>query len=76
MQSIKKSECPKELEPADRRSAVNVNLIRRSEKYPVSSMLCLSPLHFSTNLHEFDGFSLFCSVTFEYSLYFSRTALI
>ncbi|KAI4298749.1 hypothetical protein L6164_032268 [Bauhinia variegata] len=34
LESIKKSECPKELEPADRRSAVNVNLIRRSEKYP------------------------------------------
>ncbi|KAF7840587.1 plant UBX domain-containing protein 4-like [Senna tora] len=32
--SIKKSECPKELEPADKRSSVNVNLIRRTEKYP------------------------------------------
>ncbi|KAG2395675.1 Plant UBX domain-containing protein [Vigna angularis] len=32
--SIKKSECPKELEPADRRSSVNVNLIRRNENYP------------------------------------------
>ncbi|XP_057420260.1 plant UBX domain-containing protein 4-like [Lotus japonicus] len=33
LESIKKSECPKELEPADRRSSVNVNLIRRNEKY-------------------------------------------
>ncbi|KHN32991.1 UBA and UBX domain-containing protein [Glycine soja] len=31
--SIKKSECPKELEPEDRRSSVNVNLIRRNENY-------------------------------------------
>lgn len=36
MQSIKKSECPKELEPEDRRSSVNVNLIRRNENYRVS----------------------------------------
>ncbi|PKA52937.1 UBA and UBX domain-containing protein [Apostasia shenzhenica] len=34
LESIKKSECPKELEPADRRSAVHVNLIRRGEDYP------------------------------------------
>ncbi|KAK7412700.1 hypothetical protein VNO78_04257 [Psophocarpus tetragonolobus] len=33
LESIKKSECPKELEPADRRSSVNVNLIRRNENY-------------------------------------------
>ncbi|KAJ1428982.1 UBX domain [Sesbania bispinosa] len=33
LESIKKSECPKELEPADRRSSVNVNLIRRNEDY-------------------------------------------
>ncbi|KAG6526472.1 plant UBX domain-containing protein 4-like [Zingiber officinale] len=31
--SITKSECPKELEPADRRTAVHVNLIRRQEDY-------------------------------------------
>jgi hypothetical protein len=36
MQSIKKSECPKELESADKKSAVNVNLIRRNENYRVS----------------------------------------
>jgi len=36
MQSIRKSECPKELEPADRRASVHVNLIRRNEKCPVS----------------------------------------
>ncbi|XP_022724518.1 plant UBX domain-containing protein 4-like [Durio zibethinus] len=34
LESIKKSECPKELEPADRRSAVHVNLIKRDEKCP------------------------------------------
>ncbi|OIW19845.1 hypothetical protein TanjilG_27202 [Lupinus angustifolius] len=34
LESIKKSECPKELEPANRRSSVNVNLIRRNEKCP------------------------------------------
>ncbi|KAK3017715.1 hypothetical protein RJ639_003071 [Escallonia herrerae] len=34
LESIRKSECPKELEPADRRSSVHVNLIRRDEKYP------------------------------------------
>ncbi|KAL6010923.1 Plant UBX domain-containing protein 4 [Asimina triloba] len=34
LESIKRSECPKELEPADRRSAVHVNLIRRNENYP------------------------------------------
>ncbi|KAG5005670.1 hypothetical protein AAZX31_09G007400 [Glycine max] len=33
LESIKKSECPKELEPEDRRSSVNVNLIRRNENY-------------------------------------------
>uniref|UniRef100_A0A1D1YZ14 UBA and UBX domain-containing protein At4g15410 n=1 Tax=Anthurium amnicola TaxID=1678845 RepID=A0A1D1YZ14_9ARAE len=34
LESIKKSECPKELEPADRRTAVHVGLSRRDEKYP------------------------------------------
>ncbi|XP_038689171.1 plant UBX domain-containing protein 4-like [Tripterygium wilfordii] len=34
LESIRKSECPKELEPADRRSSVHVNLIRREEKCP------------------------------------------
>ncbi|KAL0310747.1 UNVERIFIED_CONTAM: Plant UBX domain-containing protein 4 [Sesamum angustifolium] len=34
LQSIKKSECPKELQPADRRTAVHVNLVRRDENYP------------------------------------------
>ncbi|KAK0579232.1 hypothetical protein LWI29_023184 [Acer saccharum] len=34
LESIRKSECPKELEPADRRSSVHVNLIRRDEKCP------------------------------------------
>ncbi|KAH6768824.1 plant UBX domain containing protein 4 [Perilla frutescens var. frutescens] len=34
LESIRKSECPKELEPADRRSSVHVNLIRRDENRP------------------------------------------
>ncbi|KAH1038174.1 hypothetical protein J1N35_039917 [Gossypium stocksii] len=34
MQSIRKSECPKELESADKRSSIHVNLINRKEKYP------------------------------------------
>ncbi|GKV01958.1 hypothetical protein SLEP1_g14462 [Rubroshorea leprosula] len=34
LESIRKSECPKELEPADRRSPVHVNLIRRDENCP------------------------------------------
>ncbi|XP_028123354.1 plant UBX domain-containing protein 4-like isoform X1 [Camellia sinensis] len=35
MQSISKSECPKELEPADRRTAVHVNLMRKEENFPI-----------------------------------------
>ncbi|KAL6546792.1 Plant UBX domain-containing protein 4 [Orobanche minor] len=34
IESVVKSECPKELEPSDRRSAVSVNLIRREENCP------------------------------------------
>ncbi|XP_077224169.1 plant UBX domain-containing protein 4-like [Tasmannia lanceolata] len=34
LESIRKSECPKELEPADRRSQVHVNLVRRNENCP------------------------------------------
>ncbi|KAI3997070.1 hypothetical protein MKX01_032721 [Papaver californicum] len=34
LESFKKSECPKELEPADRRSQVHVNLIRREGNGP------------------------------------------
>ncbi|KAB5560362.1 hypothetical protein DKX38_005319 [Salix brachista] len=34
LESIRKSECPKELEPSDRRSSVHVNLIRRDQKCP------------------------------------------
>ncbi|CAM8996343.1 hypothetical protein QQ045_007514 [Rhodiola kirilowii] len=33
LESIRKSECPKELDPADRRASVHVNLIRRDEKW-------------------------------------------
>lgn len=34
LESIRKSECPRELEPADRRSSVHVNLIRRDQEFP------------------------------------------
>eukprot|EP00262_Sarcandra_glabra_P004947 TRINITY_DN16179_c2_g3_i2.p1 TRINITY_DN16179_c2_g3~~TRINITY_DN16179_c2_g3_i2.p1 ORF type:complete len:336 (-),score=60.40 TRINITY_DN16179_c2_g3_i2:243-1145(-) len=34
LESIKKSECPKELEPPNRKTAVHVNLIRRNENCP------------------------------------------
>lgn len=34
LESIKKSECPKELEPTDRRASVRLNLTRREEDYP------------------------------------------
>lgn len=34
LESIRRSECPKELEPADKRTSVNVNLIRRDEDCP------------------------------------------
>ncbi|OAY63048.1 Plant UBX domain-containing protein 4 [Ananas comosus] len=34
LESITKSECPEELEPADRRSKVHVNLVRKQENYP------------------------------------------
>ncbi|KAL2931251.1 Plant UBX domain-containing protein 4 [Bienertia sinuspersici] len=34
LESIRKSECPKELEPEDRRSQVHVNLIRRETNCP------------------------------------------
>ncbi|OVA20007.1 UBX [Macleaya cordata] len=34
LESIRKSECPKELEPADRKSSVHVNLIRREGNRP------------------------------------------
>ncbi|XP_057525956.1 plant UBX domain-containing protein 3-like [Amaranthus tricolor] len=33
LESIKNSECPEELQPADRKTAVNVNLVRRNENY-------------------------------------------
>ncbi|CAK9179333.1 unnamed protein product [Ilex paraguariensis] len=35
LESIRKGECPKELEPADKRTAVNVNLMRKEENCPV-----------------------------------------
>ncbi|KAL8506793.1 hypothetical protein ACS0TY_017621 [Phlomoides rotata] len=33
LESVMKSECPKELAPADKRNAVHVNLIRKEEEY-------------------------------------------
>ncbi|CAN4109903.1 unnamed protein product [Withania somnifera] len=36
LESIQKSECPKELEPEDRRTSVQVNLSRREEDCPVA----------------------------------------
>uniref|UniRef100_A0A7N0TP34 SEP domain-containing protein n=1 Tax=Kalanchoe fedtschenkoi TaxID=63787 RepID=A0A7N0TP34_KALFE len=35
LESIRKSECPKELAPPDRRASVHVNLIRRDDKWTV-----------------------------------------
>ncbi|XP_052179274.1 plant UBX domain-containing protein 4-like [Diospyros lotus] len=35
LESIRKSECPKELEPADKRTVVHVNLTRKEENCPV-----------------------------------------
>ncbi|KAM7495234.1 hypothetical protein LguiB_029843 [Lonicera macranthoides] len=35
LESIRKSECPKELEPADRKTSVHVSLTRREENCPV-----------------------------------------
>ncbi|KAA8524736.1 hypothetical protein F0562_011159 [Nyssa sinensis] len=35
LESIRKSKCPKELEPANRRAAVRVSLMRKEENYPV-----------------------------------------
>ncbi|CAI9760255.1 unnamed protein product [Fraxinus pennsylvanica] len=34
LESIRKSECPKELEPADRRSSVHINLVRKDKYCP------------------------------------------
>ncbi|KAK2431208.1 plant UBX domain-containing protein [Trifolium repens] len=34
LESIKKSDCPKELEPTDGRTSVHLDLIRRDENYP------------------------------------------
>ncbi|KAL2973436.1 hypothetical protein AAZX31_14G045000 [Glycine max] len=61
LESIKKSECPKELEPADRRTAVHVNLTRRDEDYPVFPFLFSSFLHLSIILFKVFTFSFsFC----------------
>jgi UBX domain-containing protein 1 len=42
LESIKKSECPKELEPADGKSTVHVNLIRREQNCPEPEKLHVS----------------------------------
>ncbi|KAM1112809.1 hypothetical protein ACFX13_046479 [Malus domestica] len=39
LESIKKSECPKELEPGNKRTSVHVNLMRRDEEYPVCASI-------------------------------------
>jgi len=36
LQSIKKGECPRELEPADRGTQVHVNLVKKDEEWEVS----------------------------------------
>ncbi|CAL5391151.1 unnamed protein product [Camellia sinensis] len=35
LESIRKSECPKELEPTNRKTAVHVSLMRKEENYPI-----------------------------------------
>ncbi|AEE84564.2 putative protein [Arabidopsis thaliana] len=42
LDSIRKSECPKELEPVDKRAPVHVNLMRRDEKCPEKEKLKVS----------------------------------
>jgi len=46
MQSMKKSECPKELEPTDRRTSVRLNLTRRDENYPVCLLFIVISFEF------------------------------
>jgi UBX domain-containing protein 1 len=41
LESIKNSDCPTELEPADGKSKVNVNLVRKEEEFTVSIILLL-----------------------------------
>ncbi|KAJ6802986.1 putative plant UBX domain-containing protein 4 [Iris pallida] len=56
-----KSECPKELEPANRRSTVHVNLVKKQEKYPVSISIlhtCNLILVYSANV----SFNLFLQI--------------
>ncbi|XP_022944559.1 plant UBX domain-containing protein 4-like [Cucurbita moschata] len=43
LESIRRSECPAELEPADRRTSVHVNLVRREEDYPEPVKRCNAP---------------------------------
>lgn len=39
MQSINKTECPRELEPADRNTPVHVNLVKKDEEWQVCDFL-------------------------------------
>ncbi|THF94417.1 hypothetical protein TEA_013468 [Camellia sinensis var. sinensis] len=55
LESISKSECPKELEPADRRTAVHVNLMRKEENFPVRSYFFLLLLIPEKHLLAFQG---------------------
>ncbi|KAJ8761185.1 hypothetical protein K2173_001241 [Erythroxylum novogranatense] len=43
LESIRRSECPKELDPADKRSLVHVKLIRRDEECPEPEKQQLAP---------------------------------
>ncbi|KAE9596250.1 putative UBX domain-containing protein 2/7 [Lupinus albus] len=45
LESLRKSECPKELEPADQRTSVHVNLTRRDENYPEPAKPRHLPFH-------------------------------
>ncbi|XP_054817932.1 plant UBX domain-containing protein 4-like [Prosopis cineraria] len=45
LESVKNSECPRELEPADRRTSVHVDLIRLDENYPEPAKPRHLPFH-------------------------------
>ncbi|KAG6755782.1 hypothetical protein POTOM_039187 [Populus tomentosa] len=52
LESIRKSECPKELEPADRRSSVHVNLVKEGSKVPMFWSVLVPEKSISMLLHE------------------------
>lgn len=69
IQSVKNSECPKELEPADRRTSVHVELTRRDENYPVCPWLFSHQLWICSmsgcGFHDSFLFVLICTGTSE-----------